>query len=60
MSTERLPLPAVRGVLEMIQKGEFAAALRTMLEALRHKAPGADTSIAWEDGEGDKDREARR
>jgi len=34
--------------------------LRTMLEVLRQKVPGPDTSIAWEDGEGDKDREARR
>jgi hypothetical protein len=60
MSTERLALPAVRPVLEMIQKGELSAALRTMLEALRHKLPQPDTSIAWEDGESDREREARR
>lgn len=60
MSTERVPLPFGRPMLDLIQKGDLVAALRLALEALRHREPVADTSIAWEDGEVSEDREARR
>ena len=61
MSTERLPLP-LGEMLERIQKGELVAVLRSLFEALSHRPPPEDTSIAWEDGEVEEEegREARR
>lgn len=65
MSTERLHLPD-RPALEVLRTNpawdllvSLFAMLRRSLEALRHRVPDPDTSIAWEDGEVHEDGDAR-
>lgn len=61
MNGEPAELPDDRpSALEQLQHSALVAALLTMVQQLRRHLPEPDTSIAWEDGEVDPDREADR
>ena len=66
MSMERLHLPT-EPVLHLLRRSALWGALAVLVEGLRRsfealwrRLPEPDTSIAWEDGEIEEDREARR
>jgi hypothetical protein len=51
MATARIEEPTASSVLDLVRRSRVVAELAALFNAITHRAPQPDTSIAWEDGE---------